>query len=229
MRKEEFFKILRITGIMFAFSFTLWFLFSPIPKSDDTTSTIKNSYSRITTLTFFITLFWILYFSWLWRFAFFQKLILRRPNLEGSWGGYAKSDFQENTLAPFKIVFSIKQSFFSLKINSFTEGYAAVSYGESLHFDLEGQRISLTYHFSQRLNLPRLADPRQGAGELYLNANYLTGRYWTVGKTYGFLRLNKISNENISSYEEFESKPGASAAIEQCYMLIISEQVDDGL
>lgn len=227
MTKTDFFKILRISFYSLAGSFLLWALFASLPPLDSWDG-YRTIYSRIAVIITVITLFWTVYFLWLWKLSIFQNLIIRKPCLAGTWIGYVRSDFKKNAtqIEPFKIVFVIHQTFFSVRINSFTAAYAAHSFGEFFHYASDSKKIRLTYLFAQNAVLPHQIDTRQGSAELFYYGHYLAGYYWTIGKTYGFLRVHKLSNETLGSFEEAEEKYANNEVINKCYTLIANKQLD---
>jgi hypothetical protein len=217
MSKDEFIKLLKISITVIAILFVLSLILCPIDSSSSLI--LKTLYSRISGVGTLVIAFWVAYFTRLWKLSFFQRVLIKKPVISGTWIGYLKSDFKKNekTLPPLKIIFVIHQTFLSIRINSFTEGYAGLSYSENMDYDRSSRRTRLTYHFSQNAVLPDDIDKRQGAAELFLYSDYLAGYYWTVGKTYGFIKIYKVSTNIINSFEEAVQTFSDSTVILQCY------------
>jgi hypothetical protein len=156
-------------------------------------------------------LFWFCYFKWIWKWDYINKL-LYRPNLNGTWLGEFESDWknsQGETNPPKRFVLVIRQSWFSISINAFTNLQRTESYAETLVLENTKGKKQLAYLFSEKFSGVGGQDSRQGAAELdFADSNLrkvLAGHFWTRAGTIGYIKVKKASNRQfIESFEESE-------------------------
>jgi|GEM_PF-843934 len=156
-------------------------------------------------------LFWFCYFKWIWKWSYINKL-LYRPNLNGTWLGEFESDWknpQGNTNPPMRFVLVVRQSWFSVSINAFTNLQRTESYAETLVLEKEKGKKLLAYLFSQKFSGAGNKESRQGAAELdFADTKFkkvLAGHFWTRAGTSGYIKVKKASKkQHIVSFEEAE-------------------------
>lgn len=138
---------------------------------------------------------------------------LGRPMVHGLWWGTLYTDYRAevNRLhAPIPIAFVIRQNYFFLSIQSFTENQQASSTMEALRKDDKTSDTHLSYVFEMR----RLAYAENklttGYGELTLqdSGQCLVGHYWTNSPTQGRLELMLVSRgcDDVNSFAVAERK-----------------------
>lgn len=125
---------------------------------------------------------------------------LGRPMVHGLWWGTLYTDYRaadNRPHDPIPIAFVIRQNYFFLSIQSFTENQPAKSTMEALHRDDKTSDAHLTYVFEMK----RLAYAENklttGYGELTLqdSGRSLVGDYWTNSPTQGRLQLNLVTRD----------------------------------
>lgn len=158
-------------------------------------------------------LFWFGYFKWAWKWVYVRKL-LYRPNINGTWLGEFKSDWQneqglENP--PRRFVLVIRQHWFSISVRAFTNLQNTESYVEILMIDdLKGIKL-LAYLFSEKRVGAGDHGPRQGAAELELiedgTMKFLEGHFWTQAGTRGYIKVKQASSiDYVASFDQANGK-----------------------
>lgn len=141
---------------------------------------------------------------------------LGRPMVHGLWWGTLYTDYRAEVNrphAPISIAFVIRQNYFFLSIQSFTENQPAKSTMEALHLDDKTSDTHLSYVFEMR----RLAYAENklttGYGQLTLQDGgiSLVGDYWTNSPTQGRLKLELVSRD----FEAVNSFPAAKRKWEE--------------
>lgn len=159
-----------------------------------------------------VSLFWVLYFKWMWKWTYLNKL-LYKPNIDGTWIGEFASDWVDSHgegVPPGKFVLVIRQSWLTLSIRAFTEKQKTMSYIENLLVFQNDSKI-LVYLYSEKRSSLGNHGVRQGAAELELIGSseqfLLEGDFWTQAKTVGFIRVRRVSaSEHIESFQEALAK-----------------------
>lgn len=136
---------------------------------------------------------------------------LRKPSVNGLWRGalhtsYRSSDGQ--VMAPIPIAFVIKQTYFTLSIQSYTPKQTAESIMEHLSESPKTTDAKLGYAFEMK----RWADAENkitiGYGLLTLvdDGTRLVGEYWTSSPTQGRLELDLVRRDcrTINSFQAAE-------------------------
>lgn len=152
---------------------------------------------------------WAIYFTYGWKWPYVRKLLFR-PDLNGTWLGEFHSDWKDKDgqgISPRPFVMTIRQSFFSMSVQAFTEQQKTFSHVESLVFDRERGLKILAYIYSQKRVREDFHDTRQGAAELDLveseNSRLLEGDFWTLSHTSGYVRVKQSSEKHqVESYIE---------------------------
>lgn len=142
-----------------------------------------------------------------WRSGRLSKL-LGRPSVHGIWYGHLQTTWKDDkgeVPAPIPIVFVIRQTYFFLSVQSFTERQPSKSTIEVLGTDEKSSDTRLAYVYEMR----RLAYGENkittGYGDLILqdSGTVLAGDYWTNSPTQGQLKLSFVSDEcdGLNSFE----------------------------
>jgi hypothetical protein len=224
-RNKHYKKMLKLSLYFIAIVFLIWFMILPFDPNQSSSSIWKLIYKRFSSTIAFISLFWIVYYDSLWKLKWklFRRIFFDQPNLSGTWMGYLKSDFikEGQLLPPIKIAFFIRQSnFFDIRITSMSLTNAFFSFGEILEFDSSNGMIRLLYQYSQKKTVPDSYDDQQGAADLFIYSDFLAGHYWTIVKTSGFIRVNKLSKELCQSFEEADKQFGNNPILNDCLQAV---------
>ncbi len=142
-----------------------------------------------------------------WRSGRLSKL-LGRPSVHGIWYGHLQTTWRDDkgeVPAPIPIVFVIRQTYFFLSVQSFTERQPSKSTIEVLGTDEKSSDTRLAYVYEMR----RLAYGENkittGYGDLILqdSGTVLARDYWTNSPTQGQLKLSFVSDEcdGLNSFE----------------------------
>lgn len=138
--------------------------------------------------------------------------LLGRRMVHGLWWGELHTDFKSVGTAmqmdPIEIAFVIKQTYFFLSIQSYTQVQPAHSTLENLVVDPRSARAQLQYVFEmQRLHLGE-NKITTGYGDLRLTSgdSRLEGHYWTNSPTGGWVTLSLITRDcqGIDSFADAE-------------------------
>lgn len=155
----------------------------------------------------FVSLFWLVYFKWAWRWPYLRK-IMYKPDLGGTWLGHFESNWKNPKgykNPPKKFVLVVRQSWLSVSIRAFTENQKTHSYIESFIFDEDKGSKILAYLYSEKESRSEYSS-RQGAAELELSeggaTRVLEGHFWTISGTQGFVRVKFVCpNEKVESIQ----------------------------
>jgi len=127
--------------------------------------------------------------------------LLGRRRVHGLWWGELFTDFKSTAHAPpmnpIQIAFVIKQTYFFLTIQSYTQMQPARSTLETLVVDPRSAQAQLQYVFEmRRLHLGE-NKITSGYGDLRLTSNdlRLEGHYWTNSLTSGRLELDLVTRD----------------------------------
>ena len=136
--------------------------------------------------------------------------LLGRRMVHGLWWGELFTDFKSTDAAqsmdPIQIAFVIKQTYFFLTIQSYTQMQPARSTLETLVVDPRSARAQLQYVFEmQRLHLGE-NKITTGYGDLRLTSgdSRLEGHYWTNSPTGGRVELELVTRncDGIDSFAD---------------------------
>jgi len=127
----------------------------------------------------------------------------------GTWKGILESDYATQNLSGVQknIFFSVRQRFLSIHFTTFTDSFVGTSYLESFLLKEErGVRKIIYLYGKDRSDLGK-QKRNEGVCELKIIISqdenlYLEGYYWTNIKTKGAIKLEKISDGLIESYED---------------------------
>lgn len=139
--------------------------------------------------------------------------MLGRRMVHGLWWGTLESNYEkkdgQGPLAPIEIAFVIKQTYFFLSINSYTQNQPAKSTLESLVVDSKSQTAQMQYVFEMRRLQYGENKLTFGFGDLTLHAQdkRLEGFYWTNSPTAGRLSLQLVTRDcdGIYTFEDAQA------------------------
>ncbi|MBD2168471.1 hypothetical protein H6G04_29250 [Calothrix membranacea FACHB-236] len=154
-----------------------------------------------------VTLFWVFYFRWGWRWPILSKLF-NKPDLNGTWLGTLTSDWKDPNgrgVEPKDFVIVVRQSFLYLHFVTFTDSFIAFSYAERFWTDAERGIKKVVYLYGQDCTTLGEEGNREGATELRVEGEpplCLIGRYWSNTKTNGRIEVRRISKKHVDSFAE---------------------------
>lgn len=168
----------------------------------------KNFLTIISKSVSIITLLWILYFNFGWKYKLFNK-IFNIPNLNGTWRGTLVSDWKDENgfgIGEIEFYIVIKQKFLNFHIRTFTENYAGQSYIEKIDFNEKEGETKVAYFYCEDI-ISLEEDTRQGVTELRVleNSICLMGKYWTRNKTCGTINVRFFQKKQYSTYKEIKN------------------------
>ncbi|MBK8564437.1 MAG: hypothetical protein IPN76_14145 [Saprospiraceae bacterium] len=201
MKRDDLITIVKISVAMAS---VITLIYMVVLGKEGEPSTILRAISAGISIT---SVFWVIHVKWLWKFPLFNQIIVR-PNLNGTWEGELVSDWKgENgrQVAPKAIIVVIRQDFLNFHITTFTNNFIGVSYVESLLIDKPRGVQKVVYLYKKETADYGTQESNEGVSELRLMSNdkqKLEGRYWTNIKTNGYLKLEKVSEKHVESFEE---------------------------
>lgn len=163
---------------------------------------IPNVLRNASSSTMLVLIFHYCFEHYLWRCKWLRPLIVKVPNLHGTWKGNLQSSWVDpktgKKLEPIDIMVYIKQSFSSISVEIHTDKMISTSYIAGFRTDPDSGLQELCYTYSSKAHLAtRENNPwHDGTTKLtiYESTNpFLTGEYWTARKTVGTLKMNRIS------------------------------------
>lgn len=205
MKEEE---LKRLIGYTVIFAITNWVI---IILSLDIDLISFDSLQHFGTAISGVTLFWIFYFRWGWKWAPF-KFLFYRPDLNGTWIGCFQTDWRDDKgrgVPIGEIALTIRQNFLFIHLTSFTVRHVAYSYAETLILDTDRGIHKIIYLYSQSRTNPGTEGDRQGATELDIFGEApleLVGNFWTNAKSIGFLKVRRVSKYHTTSFAEAKKR-----------------------
>ncbi|SRR2546425_34797 len=154
-----------------------------------------------------VTLFWLFYFRWGWRWPVLEKLF-DKPNLNGTWIGKLTTDWKSldgQHVGPRQFVMVVRQTFLGLHVMTFTDSFIALSYAESFWIDSKRGVKRLIYLYAQDSTTVGEEGNREGATELRIEGKPPTkmiGRYWSNTKTNGFIEVERVSGKHAEAFQD---------------------------
>jgi hypothetical protein len=172
-----------------------------------TTDWIKTSLSAWQVLSFSITSSLLIIGVLLNKFRIkylWLGGILGKPPINGLWKGCLISSYKkeigDDPLPPIEIYFYIKQTYFAINIQSFTENQRS----ESILATIYTNTFSSSTKFMYIYQLTRTKNSENkitlGSGELSVtdNCSKMGGVYWTNSATHGEIDMNLVDREALS-------------------------------
>ena len=205
MKQEDLKRIINVTAVV---AILIWVLVIVLLEIDIISlDAIRQLGLIITTLG----LFWAFFFRWGWKWPILKPLF-NKPDLNGTWIGSFETDWEDKkgqTVPVGEIVIVIRQTFLFVHFTSFTNRFIAHSYAETLLLDDDRGIRRVVYLYSQNRVNPGAEGDRQGTAELSILGEpikELSGNFWTNAKSNGFLKVRRVSEEWIGSFEQAKSK-----------------------
>ncbi len=147
-------------------------------------------------------MFWTLYFKAGWRWPYLRKIMFK-PDLNGTWIGRFSSDWKDtdgNAREPAKFVLVVRQTWFSLSIQAFTELQTTSSKVEKFIYDKNIGLKLLAYMFNEE-DKDFENSIRKGAAQLSLSEfadrKRLSGHFWTYAGTKGTLEVKLMDSKMV--------------------------------
>lgn len=148
----------------------------------------------------------ILFCKTLWKFKIFQKWLVLVPNLNGKWDGTIDSTATDpwtyEDCKNIKAELTIKQTLFSISCNMKTDTMSSESLSADFVIDTKNQKQQLIYTYQsipkqtvQHWSPIHFGTVIYNLDSLY-NTNILEGNYWTGRETSGYIKLQKLKNDN---------------------------------
>ena len=201
MKKDEIQKTVRISVYMSVIVAFLYLLVSGTPVD------VSTAFRALTTGVTLTTFFWTAYFKWLWKWPWINK-VLYRPNMNGTWGGWLHSDWRDEygrEVAPKEFFIVIRQNFLQMSLTTFTNNFIGISYSENLILDEEKGVRRLIYLYKKDTSDFGSQKRNEGACELRVieaDPVRMEGVYWSNIKTNGTIKVHKISDAYIDSFDD---------------------------
>jgi hypothetical protein len=166
-------------------------------------------------LSLVVTALSVLLLVWdfhLWRLPFLHPWPVERPVLRGTWKGTFTGVGPGVPAGPRPIYFAVEQTFWSVRVRTFTTESRSASVVASLA-ELDGEFLLVSvYRNDPRLLLQDRSRSHAGVVSLWVHGpkpERLSGSYWTNRDTKGELELERVSAEIASDHD------GAAALAEQ--------------
>lgn len=147
-----------------------------------------------------------LFDTWLWRVV---GSLLGRPVLVGTWRGTLKSDWEKTDGTPtgeIDVVGVVTQTYSSIVFRLMTAESQSVTTSATLVHELDGRVAMMgVYENTPRPGVREKSVRHAGALRLLFEGTKprrLVGPYWTDRKTFGELRLERVSGSRVHSFEE---------------------------
>ena len=171
---------------------------------------LSNGIRAISSGISITTLFWVFYVSNGWKLWGLNK-IFYRPNLSGTWSGFLKSDWKDEsgkTIGNRKFYIVIRQSFLRIHLTTFTDSFTSISYSESLSLKKEAGLKNVAYLYRKETSqYDESKILQEGGAELRVinsNPKKLEGKYWTNRKTNGKIEVSFVSKNIVDSFDDAE-------------------------
>ena len=154
-----------------------------------------------------VTLFWVFYFQWGWRWPVLEKLF-DKPNLNGTWIGKLITDWKDpdgQGIGARQFVLVVRQTFLRLHVVTFTDTFIARSYAESVWINRQRGIKRLIYLYAHDSTTVGDEGNREGATELRIEGEppaRMIGRYWSNTKTNGSIEVERVSSEHAEAFQD---------------------------
>lgn len=191
MNKEEI-NIYRLTTMGISLVYIFCFFNKLYINEEISAKVIISSYT-------IVAVFWNIYFWQGWKIPYL-KCLIKKQNLNGSWfGTYESTDYENKKEYKGEIALQIKQDFFNIKIDSFTE--KQISKSNTGIFNEKEE--SLDYFYTQE-TLDCNGEIRKGGAQLRYDGYDLKGLFWTNGNTKGVLNFRRVSKKNLNGFKKIK-------------------------
>lgn len=190
---------------VFAVSFICLALVSGTAVTD-LTSALKLAYKTIP----LVTLAWVGFVSFGWRWRIFKGWLVPFPDLNGTWQGEIQTTWKDadgNTPGPIPVILTVKQTFIRVSCVMRTAEMSSQSYLADFWLDTDEQirKLGYSYSSSPLLKLQDRSAPHEGTMALEIIGNPVTklkGSYWTTRKTTGDVILTKRCDEHLDDFPD---------------------------
>jgi len=166
--------------------------------------TITTVLSKASIAITIALIFHYIFSKWVWKFKILRPLIVKVPNLHGTWTGNLVSHWIDpqtgNQIPPINIRVYIRQTFNNVSVEVHTDKMVSISYVADFVTNPDSGVQELCYIYTSKSKLEsRDVNPwHDGTTRLaiYDGPNpRLEGEYWTSRKTVGSLDLTRESNK----------------------------------
>ena len=173
---------------------------------------LTGSFEALKKLPFVVTLealMWLIFTQWVWKLRIFQSWLIVEPIIEGTWKGTIKSTWINpetgSTPDPIPVVFSIKQSFYSISCSIYTEESSSHSYSGKIYIDeaTNVKRFIYTYTNKPKASVRYRSEYHDGTANLRIiggSQNKMEGDYWTTRKSTGDIDVEFLQKNLVSSF-----------------------------
>ena len=140
--------------------------------------------------------FWLLFTLYIWKWKLFHTWLVKTPNLNGTWTGTIKSNWEGGSTEPIETTLTINQNFFNCQVSIKTGESKSYSISSSFNIDKErgSNQLLYTYLNTPNANVRKRSEIHYGTSILNLdniNESTLSGEYWTSRETTGEMTLKK--------------------------------------
>jgi len=154
---------------------------------------------------------WLMFTKWAWKWNCFQSWLVIEPIVEGTWMGTLKTTWvdPESGVSPDDkaIVLTVKQDFYSIHCNIYTEESMSHSYLGGFYYEEYSpvKRFIYTYTNKPKSGVQYRSEFHDGTANLRItgrNQNRMEGDYWTTRKSTGSIEIEFQCKELVSSFGE---------------------------
>ncbi|WP_067899907.1 Cap15 family cyclic dinucleotide receptor domain-containing protein [Nocardia vaccinii] len=186
------------TRIAIGVAAIIWFVIALVSKHHDGQTALKTfSFAgSIVTISFLIYERW----GWAWKLV---RFFTGKPNLNGTWRGELRSDFERDgqRIAPILTVLRISQTDSAVRVTLFTGESTSVTEQSELVKEPDGRwRLTFVYTNKPRPEVSERSNQHQGTCELYVTGRgeSIAGIYFTSRKTKGELNFSEWSKHKYA-------------------------------
>jgi len=181
----------------------------------DVTSALKLAYKTIP----LVTLAWVGFVSFGWRWRIFKGWLVPFPDLNGTWQGAIQTTWKDaygNTPGPIPVILTVKQTFIRVSCVMRTAEMSSQSYLADfwLNADEQIRKLGYSYSSSPLLKLQDRSAPHEGTMVLEIIGEPVTklkGIYWTTRKSTGEVVLTKRCEQHLDDFpDDLGAHPMAS-------------------
>jgi len=144
--------------------------------------------------------------KWLWSWQISQVLLIKRPDLRGTWKGTLVSDWPDRKGIPTQVFLVIRQTASKIEVRLFSAESDSNSLSGNIVKDgADGFKLAMIYRNTPRL-LKREGSPVHHGGMLLTvignPAQRLDGEYWTDRNTKGEATCTARTNRVAQDFNE---------------------------
>lgn len=151
---------------------------------------------HVTTTISINLILWLIFIKWGWKFRIFHRWLVPFPDLNGTWIGTIKSNFDKKRNDTIQTELNIFQTFFNIQIKIKTEESSSYSIGASFDIDKERglQQLFYSYLNTPKASVRNRSEIHYGSTRLEFEGNQvkkMSGEYWTSRETTGHIEVEK--------------------------------------